>query len=111
MYLSTGEIHMQNRIIRGEDMMPCRITDIDVIDDGIIEETEKKDALSLTLDELMAEDWYPYITKHNNLNEFVFGIEGDDGELEETRLNPCAAEGLAEFCERYLNFYNKAKGE
>lgn len=90
-------------------MTICRITDENVYNPWDEENgaPEERSPLTLMLGELMAEDFYPYITKNKNWG-FDLSVEGDNVEMEARKIDPKAAESLALFCRRFLNFYDKA---
>lgn len=91
--------------------MKCRITDEQVYNpwegDGE-EDDQPRCPLTLTIDELMGEDHYPYIVKNKNWG-FDFTVEGEGPEeMEATKIHPAAMESMADFCRKFLHFYDKA---
>jgi len=101
---------------KGKNMsyMKCRITDEEVNNpwEGEGEDaTQSRCPLSLTIDELMGDDHYPYITKNKSWG-FDFGVESaGDEEMEATKIHPMGMESMADFCRRFLSFYDRATKE
>lgn len=91
--------------------MKCRITDEQVYnpwDEEAIEMEQPRCPLTLTIDELMGEDFYPYIAKNKSWG-FYLSIEGEgDEEMEATKIHPDAMESMANFCRKFLHFYDSA---
>ena len=74
------------------------------------EAVELRCPLSLTLDEIMGDYFYPHITKNQSWG-FDITIVGDDGEMAATKIHPDSAWSLADFCRRFLKFYDNATKE
>ena len=65
---------------------------------------------TMTLGELMAEDLELWLTKDSKFG-FNLTIEDDKGELvlDEKGVHPYAIESFADFCRRYVAFYEKTQ--
>lgn len=102
--------------------MRCRITDEHVYnpwDDIDIEDIRThhlKSIRDVTLNDLMSTNTYPWVARtkcnHGHLNQDTYILELENDEqvqpfLVETGLHPAAMESLADFCRRYLGFYEK----
>ena len=74
------------------------------------EPIESRCPLSLTLGEIMGDAFYPHITKNQSWGCDIT-IEGDDGEMVAAKIHPNAAWALADFCRRFLKFYDNATKE
>lgn len=63
----------------------------------------------ITLSDLMAEDLDVWVTNNNKFG-FDIQIDNDNGDtlVDEKGLHPCAASSFADFCRRYLAFYEAA---
>lgn len=87
--------------------MPCRITDEKVYnpwesEDNSLPERTLED---LSIAELMGNDHSVWLSKNKQFG-FILEIENDEGQtIIEKCIHPYAAESLASFCRRYLNFY------
>jgi len=94
--------------------MKCRINDEQVYnpwDSEADEATQSRCPLSITIDELMGDDFYPYVTKNKNWG-FDFSVEGEgDDKMTATKIHPDAMESMASFCRQFLNFYDNATQE
>ena len=65
----------------------------------------------ISLYELMAEEHSVLINKDKEKG-LIFWLENEEGvEYCEEGLHPCAAEGLAAFCRKYLKTYEKINRE
>ena len=86
--------------------MPCRITDEHVYNPWEGEEYSPKRTLEdLSIAELMGDDHSVWLSKNKQFG-FILEIENDEGQtIIEKCIHPYAAESLASFCRRYLNFY------
>ena len=90
----------------------CSITEENIInplenENEDVEIAEARCLLSLTINELMGEDFCPYIVKNKNWG-FDISIENDDENMIATSVHPYAAAALADFCRRYVSLYDKA---
>ncbi len=69
-----------------------------------------KSLTEITLYDLMAEDLDVWVSKNK---EFGFDLQLDDENqeplIDEKGIHPYAAEGLADFCRRYLTIYDHIK--
>lgn len=67
---------------------------------------------NVTLYDLMAEDLDVWVSKNSKFG-FDVQIENENGEtiVDEKGVHPCAADSFADFCRRYLAFYDKANKE
>jgi hypothetical protein len=72
-----------------------------------MKEPIKKTLSSLSMYELMADEVDVWVTKSKGFG-FTLHLDGYDYEMVEEEIHPCAMEGLADFCNSYLRFYNKA---
>ena len=79
-------------------------------DNDASEIEETRCPLSLTLGEIMGDAFYPHITKNQSWG-FDITIEGDDGEMVAAKIHPDSAWSLADFCRRFLKFYDNATKE
>jgi hypothetical protein len=88
--------------------MPCRISDENVYNPWEGEEYSPKRTLEdLSIAELMGDDHHVWLGKNKQFG-FVLEIENDEGQtIIEKCIHPYAAESLASFCRRYLNFYEQ----
>lgn len=90
--------------------MPCRITDFKAYNPWEGESTppsETRTINDLTLAELMGDDHSVWLGKNKEFG-FIMEIESEEGQtITEKYINPSAAESLAGFCRRYLDFYEK----
>jgi len=67
----------------------------------------KKSLQEITLYDLAGCDHDVWLSE-NSTTGLNLEIENEEGEVfEETGLNKCAAEGLADFCKRYLRTYER----
>lgn len=64
---------------------------------------------NITLHDLMAQDVDVWLSKNKT---FGFNLEIEDSEgtilVDEQGIHPCSVESLADFCRRYLAFYDRA---
>lgn len=92
--------------------MLCRITDEKVHNpweegDDIANEMELRDPLSLTIDEIMADDFFPYVCKNKSWG-FDLIIDNDNNiEMKESPIHSSAIESMADFCRRFLKSYDQ----
>jgi len=88
--------------------MLCRVSDEMYADE--VEYEDPKTALGdLTLYELMGQDFDVYL-KRNNKFGFDIEIDSMDGEYQitEQAIHPAAVESMADFCRRFVAFYDKS---
>lgn len=64
----------------------------------------------LTVYELAGDDFDVWMTKNKRFG-FDLELEQDGKVFEEKGLHPVAAEGLADFCRRYLHAYERVMKE
>lgn len=89
--------------------MPCRITDEQVYNpwEGEDNSPPTRTLDNLTVAELMGDDHCVWLGKNKEFG-YILEIENDEGQtIIEKFIHPYAAESLASFCRRYLNFYEK----
>lgn len=74
---------------------------------------QKKTINDITLYDLMAEDFCVWVGKNNKFGYdlHIEGYENDSPEVEEEGIHPCAIDSMADFCNRFLSFYNKINKE
>lgn len=67
---------------------------------------------NVSLYDLMAEDLDVWVNRNS---KFGFDIQIDDENgktiVDEKGVHPCAADSFADFCRRYLAFYDKAASQ
>lgn len=63
----------------------------------------------LTLYDLMAEDFSVWLGKNKSFGYDLHldGMDSGSPEIKEEGIHPCAIDSMAEFCNRFLHFYNK----
>ena len=89
--------------------MPCHITDYRGPNPWDDEQSSPllRELNELSLADLMGEDHWIWLAKNNKFG-YVLEIENEEGEvIKENCIHPRAARSLADFCKRYLSFYNK----
>lgn len=76
------------------------------------EEPNPPSTSDVNLYDLMGDDYYPYLSKDVN-GHYTMTIEDFDNKViaEEVQINPCAIDGFAEFCRRYLASYERLQGK
>lgn len=67
----------------------------------------------LSLYDLMAEDFCVWLgrNKRHGYDLHIEGYDDDSPEIEEEGIHDCAIDSMADFCNRFLSFYNKLKKE
>lgn len=74
------------------------------------EDTDVKPQLGLngiSLYDVMSEDLTLWVGKNKQFG-FVMELENEDGDvMKESCIHPYAMESMANFCQRFLNFYEK----
>lgn len=89
--------------------MLCRITDeqLDNPWDADDITASNRTFNDLTLADLMGDDHCVWLGKNKEFG-YILEIENDEGQqIIEKCIHPAAAESLADFCRRYLNFYDR----
>ena len=88
--------------------MPCRIEDESIQNPWESERSPPDRTLdTLTIAELMGEDHDVWIGKNKEFG-YILEIETTEGEvINERCIHPAAAKSLADFCRRYLTFFEK----
>jgi hypothetical protein len=93
--------------------MPCRITEEHIYNpwEGLDDDNKSniRGLGDVTVDDLMARDTYVWVSKNKDYG-YLLELENDNSTepfLREVGIHPCAMESLANFCRRYLNFYDK----
>lgn len=62
----------------------------------------------ITLYDLMGNEYELHLKKNERFGfDFDVECEEDEKHVQELMLHPCAAEGFAEFCRRYLASYER----
>lgn len=62
----------------------------------------------ISLYDLMAEDFCLHLSQSNQgYNLHLEGYDPDSPEVEEENIHPCAIDSLADFCTKFLGYYNK----
>lgn len=84
-------------------------------DDGSLicpDEPNPPSTSDINLYDLMGDDYYPYLSKDVN-GDYTITIEDFDNKViaEEVQIHPCAVDGFAEFCRRYLASYERLQGK
>jgi hypothetical protein len=90
--------------------MQCRITDEQVSNpwDSVDESPEKKTTETLSLHDLMAQDFYVYMTK--NKEGYQLDLEDEDGKhVIGKNIHPCAMESMIKVCTRFILHYNQIR--
>lgn len=77
-----------------------------------VEESNPPSISDINLYDLMGDDYYPYLSKDVN-GDYTITIEDFDNKViaEEVQIHPCAVDGFAEFCRRYLASYERLQGK
>lgn len=88
--------------------MQCRISDEKVYNTWEGEYFSPQRTLEdLSIAELMGDDHSVWLAKNKEFG-YILEIENDEGQaIIEKCIHPFAAESLADFCRRYLSFYDK----
>jgi len=75
-----------------------------------VEEPTPPSTSDINLYDLMGDDYYPYLSKDVN-GDYTLTVEDFDNVVvaEDTQINPCAVDGFAEFCQRFLTSYERIK--
>jgi hypothetical protein len=73
-----------------------------------VEEPTPPSTSDINLYDLMGDDYYPYLSKDVN-GDYTLTVEDFDNKViaEDVQINPCAVDGFAEFCRRYLASYER----
>lgn len=93
--------------------MPCRITDESTYNPWESENNSLSERTihDLTVAELMGDDHSVWLGKNKEFG-YILEIENEEGKtIIEKYIHPYAAESLADFCRRYLGFYEKIAAE
>lgn len=63
---------------------------------------------NVNLYDLMGDDYYPYLIKDAK-GDYTLTVEDFENNViaETIQINPCAIDGFAEFCRRYLASYDR----
>jgi len=91
--------------------MPCHISDYAGVNpwEGDLPPARTLD--SLTISDLMGDDHYVWVGKNKEFG-YILEIENEEGvEIFEKCIHPFAARSLADFCRRYLSFYERIETE
>jgi hypothetical protein len=77
-------------------------------DDSCPDEPIPPSTSDINLYDLMGDDYYPYLSKDVN-GDYTLTVEDFDNKIiaEDVQINPCAIDGFAEFCRRYLASYDR----
>jgi hypothetical protein len=80
----------------------------DIYDNDNADDQTPPSTSDVNLYDLMGDDYYPYLIKDAKKN-YTLTIEDfeDNVIAEATQINPCAIDGFAEFCRRYLASYDR----
>ena len=89
--------------------MPCRITSDKSINhwDNTSSLIQQKTIHDITLSDIMGEDFNVWVGKNKDFG-FILDIEDEQGNtISEKCIHPFAMQSMADFCKRFLSFYEK----
>jgi hypothetical protein len=91
--------------------MPCHISDYAGVNPWEGDKPSSRTLDSLTISDLMGDDHYVWVGKNKEFG-YILEIENEEGvEIFEKCIHPFAARSLADFCRRYLSFYERIETE